>query len=185
MRPSQGDRLHSRLVSARWLESHEGRSTDELIALAGEYRVDSIVQAFAVALGQKAAITGEAGLSTAERSVVAANGLENEVNSDGYDGFFRNETEHAPIVLDALAAIGASDAAELTRRAIATLGIDGPVTSVAVAAAMDRDDDERDDRLNGIDQEWYDRALGLADPILSYIRAHRGDITLPAASEPQ
>jgi hypothetical protein len=167
-------------VNARWLESHEGRSTDELIELVGEYRVDSIVQAFAEALGQKVAVTGEAGLSTAERFVVAANELENEVNCDGYDGFFRNDTEHVPIVLDALSAIGAADAAELTRRAIAILGIDGPVTSVAVAAAMDRDDDDRDDNLNGIDQEWYERVRGLAEPILDYIRVHRADITLPA-----
>jgi hypothetical protein len=162
----------------RWLEGDQGRSTDELIELAATHRIDSIILAFDEALGRKAARVGPSGLSLPERTVLAANALEDAVNCDGFDGFFRNDAEYAPIILDSLATIGASDAAELTRRAITTLGLEGPLTPDSVEAAMDRDDPDRDDRLDAIDQAWYQSVRGVADLLLDFIRSHRAEIVL-------
>jgi hypothetical protein len=42
-----------------WLDGYSGESVDELIALEGTYRTDSLVLAFEQAMDQKAARVGE------------------------------------------------------------------------------------------------------------------------------
>jgi hypothetical protein len=54
-----------------WLDGYSGESVDELIALEGRYRTDSLVLAFEQAMNQKAARVGDDQL-TAEESVILA-----------------------------------------------------------------------------------------------------------------
>lgn len=162
----------------RWLNGYSGQTTDELIALEGSFRTDSIVLAFEQAISGKADRLGDHSLSTPERVVLAVEALEREVNNDGFDGLFRNASEHVPHLIVALIAIGAHDVADLTRSAIAELEIDGPLTADAITSAIDKDDEARDDRLNGYDETYYQTAGDLAFPLLSYIKANRDQINL-------
>ena len=69
--------------------------------------------------------------------------------------------------------------AELTRSAIAALEMDGPLTPEAVQSAAEDEDDDRDERLDAIDQAYYETAGDLAAPLLAYIAANRDEIVLP------
>ena len=73
-------------MSDDFLPSWAGQSTDELIALAGKYRIDSLVLAF------EQAIHGKADVSPKERWILAVEGLEREVNNGGYAQFFLNSS---------------------------------------------------------------------------------------------
>jgi hypothetical protein len=78
----------------------------------------------------------------------------------------------------ALIAIGANAVADLTRSAIAELEIHGPLTANAITAAINEDDEDRDDRLNDYDETYYETAGDLAFPVLSYIKSNRDQIKL-------
>jgi Ni,Fe-hydrogenase I small subunit len=66
-----------------FLDSYEGQSTEELLALEREYRVDSLVLAFEQAIQNKSPDS----ISTEESYVLAVEGLEREVNNGGYSQF--------------------------------------------------------------------------------------------------
>jgi hypothetical protein len=163
----------------RWLDGYEGQTTDELIALDGRYRTDSIVLAFEQAINDKAARIGVEHLTRAERVVLAVEALEREVNSGGYFHLFTFVPDPVPELVSALTAIGALDAADITKSAISALEINGPLTSEAVEGAMRRDDDRRDDRLDELAQAYYATVGHLGGPLLAYIKANRDDVTLP------
>lgn len=163
----------------RWLDGYSGQTTDELIALDGAYRTDSIVLAFEEAINRKAERLGDGHLTAPERVVLAVEALEREVNSDGYIGLFTYYSQHVPGLVSALTAIGSDAVAELTRSAIAALGIDGPLTPEAVQSAAYDEDEDPDERLDAFDQTYYETAGDLAAPLLAYIIAHRDQIVLP------
>lgn len=163
----------------RWLDGYTGQTTEALIALNGVYRTDSIVLAFEEGIHRKAARHGAQRLTTAERVVIAIEGLEREVNHDGFDGLFRNQSQQVPFLESSLTAIGRPAVADLTRSAIALLKIDGPITAEAIEAAIGLDDDDRADRLNEWDAAYYETADDLARPLLEFIKANRDEITLP------
>jgi hypothetical protein len=163
----------------RWLEGYKGQTTDELIAFAGAYRTDSIVLAFEQGIAARVARNGAEQLTAAERVVLAVEALEREVNSGGFEGLFAVESEQVPHLASSLSAIGRDDVADLTRSAIASLGIDGPLTPDAIKAAIDEEDDDRDDPLDAYDEIYYATAGDLADPLFAYISANRAQITLP------
>jgi hypothetical protein len=43
----------------KWLDSYSGQTADQLLALEGEYRIDSLVLAFEQALDQKGRVQRE------------------------------------------------------------------------------------------------------------------------------
>src|SRR6266849_547049 len=103
----------------QWLDGYNGESVDDLIALEGKYRTDSLVLAFEEALDKKAARLGDAKLSDEERVILAIEALEREVNNGGYDQFFVNSSrEYAPIIVNALRRIGCPKVAEITQKAL-------------------------------------------------------------------
>ena len=103
----------------RWLEGYNGESVDELIALEGKCRTDSLVLAFEQAMDQKAARIGEDELTAEERIILAIEALEREVNNGGYGQFFLNSSrEYAPIIADALRRISCPKTAEITQKAL-------------------------------------------------------------------
>lgn len=159
-----------------WLENWDHRTTDELIAFEGVYRIDSIVCAFEQALG------GKANHTEAERVVLAVEAVEREVNNGGFSQLFCNSScEYANSAAAALRAIGAPLTADLYERALQEVG-GGKSASVeelqlrALGACG-----ELDSKLSAIDAEYY---AGLDEPIaeklFDYIKRRRSDIRLSA-----
>ena len=102
----------------KWLNGYSGQSVDQLIALEGRYRTDSLVLAFEQAIYQKADRLGGDELSEEELTILAVEALEREVNNGGYGQFFVNTSEFAPVILDALRRIGCPKTAKITQRAL-------------------------------------------------------------------
>jgi hypothetical protein len=116
-----------------WLDNYSGETTEELLALEGRYRTDSLVVVFEHAIDQKAAREGLQSLSDEERVVLAVEALEREVNNGGYEQFFLNSTrEYAPIIVDALTRIGCRRTAAITQKALDALRA-FPLTDAAIA----------------------------------------------------
>jgi len=148
-------------------------------------RRTSFVVAFARAVAQKAERLGDSQLSTPERVILAVEAVEDRVNSGGFDSLLRYESALVPDVVTSLDAIGADQVAELTRSAIEAVAIHGPVTADAIEAAMDEENDVRDDRLDALDRLYYELAGDLADPLLAFIKSNRDQITLMRPTGPR
>ena len=168
-----------------WLDGYSGQTTDELIALEGAFRTDSIVVAFAHAIAQKAARLGDAHLATPERVVLAVEAVEDRVNSGGFDSLLRYESALVPDIVPSLVAIGCDAVADLVRSAIEAVDIDGPITASAIESAMDGENDARDDRLDALDRLYYELPGDLADPLLAFIKSNRDQITLIRPTGPR
>lgn len=125
------------MTDQKWLEEYTGQSTDQLIALEGGYRTDSLVLAFEQAVDQKAAKIGMDKLSESERVILAIEALEREVNNGGYSQLFYNSSKkYAPIMASALKAIGCSKTEGITKKAIDILNISGRLTVDAIDKVM-------------------------------------------------
>ncbi len=167
------------MTDLKWFDEYSGQSTDELIALEGEYRTDSLVLAFEQAIDRKAARTGLEGLSEEERIILAVEALEREVNNGGYHQFFVNSKEFAPIIVRALNRIGCSEAASLTQDAISALDLRGPVSIEAIDQTIYEENDERDTELDACSNTYYRVVGDLSRPLLEFIKANRNMIRLP------
>lgn len=162
-----------------WLDGYSGESADDLIALGGKYRTDSLVLAFEEALGQKAARLGTNKLTAEELVVLAVEALEREVNNGGYGQFFVNSSnEFAPIIVDALNRIGCPETAAITQDAINTLRLQGPLTMDGIDRAMAQESDERDRKLSECDDRYFSVAGDLSIPLLEFIKNNRNRISL-------
>ena len=160
----------------RFLDAYGGQSTDELIALESEYRIDSLVLAFESALDAKVEHTKP------ERIVLAVEAIEREVNNGGFTQFFVNSSlEYTKDIVEAFQLIGCPATADLCRRAIELLGVADLTDLDAIEqASYEVDDDEvRDEQFNALDAEYY---AGAEEPIavklFEYIKQNRNDITL-------
>lgn len=147
-----------------FLEGYGGQSTDELLALQGQFRIDSVVLAFEQALAQKAARLGIAKLTVEEITVLAVEALEREVNNGGFDAFFFNTPQFAALVVDALQRIGCP----------ATQAIAGD----AIAADMIPDEAARERVLERCDERYYASSENIEVALFSYIGKHRDSIVL-------
>jgi ferredoxin-NADP reductase len=88
----------------RFFKSYSGETTEQLLGLVNEYRIDSLVLAFEQAIQLKAV---RAPISRQERYVLAIEALEREVNNGGYSQFFLNSShEFVDTIEEALKAIG-------------------------------------------------------------------------------
>ncbi len=163
----------------KWLDGYSGQTTDELIALEGEYRTDSLVLAFEQALDEKAARVGRKGLTDEEAVVLAVEAFEREVNNGGYGQLLINSSkDFAAIFVSALNRIGCPGVADLTQQAIDMLEIEGPITVESIDRAMMKKNDKRDEGLNECDERFYEIAGDLAGPLFAFIRNNREHITL-------
>ena len=162
-----------------WFEEYTGQSTDELLALEGKYRTDSIVVAFEQALYQKIDRVGYEKLSEEEKIILAIEALEREVNNGGYSQFFFNSSkEYAPILVNSLKRIGCENVALLSQEAIAILGITDNLTVEAIDAAMDAENEERDEKLSDCDSKYYSEAGDLSEPLLNFIKMNKTKIII-------
>jgi hypothetical protein len=148
-----------------WLDGYAGQTIDELLALASQYRIDSLVVAMEEALDQKSARLGDGGLSEAERAVLAVEALEREVNNGGYGQFFTNSSsEHAAFIVDALVKIGCSETVEITRKAVEAVQSGG---------------EDADEILEECDAAYFDSAEPIAERLFAFVEANKSAISLP------
>lgn len=159
----------------QWLEGYGGETVDELIALEGKYRTDSIVLAFEQAMSQKAARIGEENLTTEERIILAIEALEREVNNGGYEQFFVNTREYASLIVNALRRIGCPTTAEITQKAIEI--------ERTVRATDDETEDgtwedsvEQMDALNECNSLYFEGSESIEENLFAFIKANRTKI---------
>ena len=160
----------------KWLDSYSGQTINELLALEGECRIDSLVLAFEEALDQKAARNGGGSLTSEERVVLAIEALEREVNDGGYRLFFENSTrEFVPIIVQALERIGCARTAEITQRAIDALHLPMLTVEAVEAAIGGRESDEE---LNRCDESYYKEGEDIAGNLFAFIKTNKSAIAL-------
>jgi hypothetical protein len=166
------------MSDAPFLEGYDGQSTDELLALDGPYRTDSVVLAFEAAIMRKVEGGRLESLTDAERTVVAIEALEREVHSDGYVGLFATRAEVVPYLVEALRMIGQDDVAANAQRAIDIVAARS-LDAAAIQVAAEEADDALLERLHAADEAYYATAGDLATPLLAFIREHRAEIVIP------
>jgi hypothetical protein len=165
----------------KFLQEYSGQGVDELLALASEYRIDSIVLAFEQALQQAADRDGPSRLNEVEIAILAVESLEREVNNGGYHQFFLNTPQYAPHIVAALQRIGCPKTADITAEAIAQLGLRQPFTAEQVEAAIAGDPGGKlvETLIDKCDGPYYDSGEPIADQLFAYIGAHRALVRLP------
>lgn len=164
----------------RFLASYSGESTEELIRMESDYRIDSLVLAFEEALGRKAYRLGDAALSWPERVVLAVEALEREVNNGGYAQFFTNSSkEYASVIVDALHAGGCTATAAITAEAIDALTIGSTVTEPAIDEAMSSAGQSMSGQLASCDDRYYELGEDIAGKLFDFIVRNKNEIGIP------
>jgi len=128
------------MADLKWLEGHSGETVAQLLSLEGEYRTDSLVLAFEQAIGQKAANEGDESVTGEERLLLAIEALEREVNNGGYSQSFLNSPEFAGVIVNSLVRIDCHKTAQITQKALYTLGLTN-ASMAEIEAAMAGDND--------------------------------------------
>lgn len=173
----------------KFLDAYSGQSTDELIALASEYRIDSLVLAFeqAVQAGRYRRLEPAelAQLHEAELTILAVEAMEREVNNGGYHQFFLNTPEYAPFLVAALQRIDCAKTAEISRRAISRIGLREAFSADDVDSALANDPDGKlvEALSEECDGAYYDNDEPIAERLFAYIRANRASIRVGKAEK--
>jgi hypothetical protein len=157
-----------------FLAGYGGQTLDELLTMTDTYREDSIILAIEQALQQKA----PADLAPPEHVVLAVEALEREVNNGGYNQFFLNEPEYAQDIVAALTQIGCAETARITRDATEVLGLRPEWTTEQIQAAAADMPEDADERLEQLDDEFFEYPDPIADRLLAFIRANEPAIRL-------
>jgi hypothetical protein len=149
-----------------------------LIALAAEYRIDSLLVALEEALNQKAAEVGELDLSDEERIVLAVEALEREVSNGGFGQFFANASgQYASIIVNSLLAIGCPETAAVASGAINALGFQD-FSPEALEEALESENEERDEQLEECDGLYSGAGEDIVDQLFDFVQAHQDAIQL-------
>ncbi|MGD0095798.1 MAG: DUF4375 domain-containing protein [Terracidiphilus sp.] len=166
------------MADLKWLDGYSGQTIEELLALADEYRVDSLLAALEEGLNQKAEEVGEQDLSDEERIVLAVEAFEREVNNGGYGQFFSNSSgQYTPIIVASLLNIGCTETANITSGAINALGIQD-FSPEALEAALESEDEERDEQLDECDGLYSGSGEDIAGKLFEFVSAHQDAIQL-------
>jgi hypothetical protein len=166
------------MADLKWLDGYSGETLEELIALADEYRIDSLLAALEEALNQKVEDLGEHELSDEERIVLAVVALEREVSSGGYAQFFANASgQYTPIIVNSLLLIGCLEASNVTSGAINALGI-VDFSPEAIDEALEAENDERDEQLEECDGLFSSAGEDISGQLFDFVRAHQDAIQL-------
>lgn len=159
----------------KFLEGYSGQSVDELIAMASEYRVDSIVLAFEAAV-RPTYPDGLFRLNEAELTILAVEAMEREVNNGGYHQFFLNTPEYAPFLVAACRRIDCPKTAEISAHAISLIGLRHPFTTEQVEDVIQGDPRGTliEILIDQCDGPYFDSGEPIADRLFAYIGAQRG-----------
>jgi len=159
------------MTSDKWFDAYDGETTEELLALEGTHRIDSLVLAFEEAIQRKAA---SGPISREERYVLAIEGLEREVNNGGYSQFFLNSShEFVDVIEEALLAIGCPKTAAITANATGALGLSGELSPEKAEQVVLADDDAVREALDDCDARYYENDEAIADKLFDWIKRHR------------
>jgi Domain of unknown function (DUF4375) len=162
------------MADPKFLDGYSGQTTEELLALAGEYRIDSLVLAFEEAIQQKWA---DEPIGQEESFVIAVEALEREVNNGGYSQFFVNASnQSAELVVEALQAIDCPRTADITREAIAALGVEEPLLPEKLEAAVLAEDEGVMSKLAKCDDRYYENNEPIAERLFEWIERNRARI---------
>jgi hypothetical protein len=162
-----------------FLDQYEGQTLAEILVMARTHRIDSLVLAMEQALEEKVAANGLGGLSEAEWTVLAIEGLEREVNNGGFHQFFGNSSQvYTAGIGDALDRIGCPQNALLARKAVGYLGISGLIDEDSVNTALDAGDERLADQLNELDKTYYQLEEPIAEMLFKFVIANRLAVTL-------
>jgi hypothetical protein len=161
-----------------WFDGYGGESVGQLLALEGRYRTDSIVLAFEQAMDQKAARVGSDALTFEERAILAIEALEREVNNGGYSQFFVNTGgEYDAMIVEALRRIGCPATANVTQRALTIVaGVPTPIGEVKKGRWVVNENVH--EPLYECDKAYDDTGEAVADRLLEFIKANKGNIRL-------
>jgi Domain of unknown function (DUF4375) len=162
---------------------YAGESSDEILTHAETHCVFSVLGGLQWCIQAKArAIGGEDKLTDEERVFLAVLALISEVNNGGYRQFFWNSSRRfTPTIVDSLRRIGCEQTAELTERAIATLGL-GELTVDAVTREIQQEHPGRNAKLDALDTEFY--SFDEATPhLLNFVLAERARIQAPRTED--
>lgn len=164
-------------MNKKFLDEYAGQSTQELVDMAQEYRVDSLVLALEQGLEAK---TTPPPLNVAERTVLAVEALEREVNNGGYEQFFFNSSnEFVAEIVAALTRVNCPVTSGITQRAIDALQINGPVTPEAVEEVIEEEDASREETLQELDDKYFESGEPIAERLFAFVRAHISEVRLP------
>jgi hypothetical protein len=159
-----------------FLDAYSGETTDELLALEGKYRIDSLVLAFEQAMDQKAARVGDESLTEEERIILAIEALEREVNNGGYGQFFVNSSrKYGPIIVHALRRIGCPRTAEITQRAVKIVQ-QIPMASEEIENGTWEENDDRSAALSECDSLYFERPENIEESLFDFIKANQAKI---------
>jgi len=162
---------------------YAGQSSDEVLAHAETHSVFSVLGGLQWCIQAKARATGgEDKLTNEERVFLAVLALISEVNNGGYRQFFWNSSRRfTPIIVDSLRRINCERTAELTERAIATLGL-SELTVGAVTEEIQREHPEKNAKLEALDSEFYSFDEATLQ-LLDFVLAERARIQAPRTED--
>jgi len=155
-----------------WLEGYSGQTVDELIALEGTHRVDSLVCAFEEALWAKLEREGGDSLSEEESTVIAVEGLERELNNGGYLQFFERCPFLVHVVVDSMRRIDCPKMAAITEEAVNALKL-AEFSEEAVGAAVEAGGAQLEEALGKLDERFLEYPESIENQLFSYLKQHR------------
>jgi hypothetical protein len=165
------------LADLGWLDGYTGQSVDELLSYEGTDQAHSILFALETAIDEKLKSTGPIKATGVEAIIQSVLALDREVNNGGYDQYFRNDSrKYAPSVVNHLVILGRTEIADITQRALDSLGCPG-ISVAAIEEVMQNEDVQRDRALNRCDLAFYEQK-GLAESLLAYVKAHQDGIKI-------
>lgn len=165
------------LADLGWLYGYAGQTVDELLLYQGTDKIHSILSALETAIDEKAKSAGPLQRTGVELIVQSVLALDREVNNGGYDQYFRNASRrYAPVAVNHLVIIGCTEIADITQRALDSLGI-SEISVAAIEAAMQTEDVQRDRALNRCDLAFYEQK-GLLESLFSFVKAHQDGIKI-------
>jgi hypothetical protein len=117
-------------------------------------------------------------LTDSERTVLAVEAFERELNNGGFAQFFYNPSaEFADVLVGSLETIGCLRAASLAQEAINTLDLDA-LDAASIEVRMDEADSLLEDSLSQLDDAFFNSNEDIASALFGFIKAHQDDITL-------
>jgi Domain of unknown function (DUF4375) len=161
----------------QWLEKYTGQTVDELIALEGKYRTDSLVLAFEQAIDQKVAHGDAEDVSEEEMIVLAIEAMEREVNNGGWGQFFIDTGQFAPIIVDALRRIGCPKTATIARRAVKIVE-ETPITDEEIENLTWEENETRQEALDVCDNQYFEAPEKIEESLFAFIKANRAKFRL-------
>jgi hypothetical protein len=159
-----------------FLKEYDGQTVEELVALEGTHRVDSLVCAFATALWTKANRHGLESLTEEELIVLAVETMEQQVMNGGFWHFVLHNLTYAADIVEALQRIGCPITAAITATALEAMRLP-ELTFEAVWEAREREDPERDRVIGECNEQFFRYPEDIARALYEFIKVNIGRIS--------